>query len=46
MKRCKRAWAIPLPASTQWDIVADQAERAEPVFEELVRQAAQRRRVV
>ncbi len=32
---------IPLPASTQWDIVADQAERAEPVFEELVRQAAQ-----
>ena len=32
---------VPLPASTQWDIVADQAERAEPVFEELVRQAAQ-----
>ena len=32
---------IPLPASTQWDIVAAQAERAEPVFEELVRQAAQ-----
>jgi transposase len=32
---------IPLPPSTQWDIVADQAERAEPVFEELARQAAQ-----
>ena len=32
---------IPLPASTQWDIVADQAERAEPAFEEMVRQAAQ-----
>ena len=32
---------VPLPASTQWDIVADQAERAEPVFEELLRQAAQ-----
>jgi len=32
---------VPLPASTQWDIVADQAEHAEPVFEELVRQAAQ-----
>ena len=32
---------IPLPASTQWDIVAAQAERAEPVFAELVRQAAQ-----
>ena len=32
---------IPLPASTQWDIVEAQAERAEPVLEELVRQAAQ-----
>ena len=32
---------VPLPASTQWDIVADQAERAAPAFEELVRQAAQ-----
>jgi transposase len=32
---------IPLPASTQWDIVAAQAERAEPVFAELVQQAAQ-----
>ena len=32
---------VPLPASTQWDIVAAQAERAEPVFEELLRQAAQ-----
>ena len=32
---------VCLPASTQWDIVADQAERAEPVFQELVRQAAQ-----
>jgi transposase len=32
---------IPLPASTQWDIVAAQAERAEPVFEELIQQAAQ-----
>ncbi len=32
---------IPLPASTQWDIVEAQAERTEPVFEELARQAAQ-----
>ena len=32
---------IPLPASTRWDIVEAQAERAEPLFEELVRQAAQ-----
>jgi hypothetical protein len=32
---------IPLPASTQWDIVKAHAERAEPVFAELVQQAAQ-----
>lgn len=32
---------IPLPASTQWDIVADQADNAEPVYEELIRQAGQ-----
>src|SRR5208282_3121976 len=32
---------VPLPASTQWDIANAQAKRAEPVFEELIRQAAQ-----
>jgi transposase len=32
---------VPLPDATQWEIVADQADRAEPAFEELVRQAAQ-----
>jgi len=32
---------IPLSDSTQWDIVNEQAERAEPVWEELARQAAQ-----
>jgi len=32
---------VPLPASTQWDIVEAQAERAEPIWEELARQAAQ-----
>ena len=32
---------VPLPASTQWDTVNTQAKRAEPVFEELIRQAAQ-----
>jgi transposase len=31
---------IPLPASTQWDIVEAKAERIEPAFEELIRQAA------
>jgi hypothetical protein len=32
---------IPLPASTQWDLVAAGAKLLEPAFQELVRQAAQ-----
>jgi transposase len=32
---------IPLPASTQWDIVAAVAAQLEPAFAELIRQAAQ-----
>jgi transposase len=32
--------SIPLPASTQWDVVRAKAERIEPAFDELVRQAA------
>ncbi len=32
---------IPLPASTQWEIVAGTAELIRPAFEELIRQAAQ-----
>ncbi len=32
---------IPLPASTQWDIVSDAAKMIEPVYDELIRQAAQ-----
>jgi transposase len=32
---------IPLPASTQWDIVRAVATNLEPAFEELIRQAAQ-----
>ena len=31
---------IPLPSSTQWDIVEELAEEIEPVFEEFLRQAA------
>lgn len=34
------AMGIPLPASTQWDIVQDAALSLEPVFEELIRQGA------
>ncbi len=41
MERLEGNVGIPLPASTQWDIVCDQASRAEPVFDELIRQAAQ-----
>ena len=40
-EKLQEGLGIPMPASTQWDIVAAQAKRAEPVFEELVRQAAQ-----
>jgi transposase len=32
---------VPLPASTQWDIVKAVAVNIEPVFDELIRQAAQ-----
>ncbi len=32
---------IPLPASVQWEIVAAAAIRIRPVFDELIRQAAQ-----
>ena len=32
---------IPLPASTQWEIVENVAEGIQPAFEELIRQAAQ-----
>ncbi len=32
---------IPLPASTQWEIVEEVAELLRPTFEELIRQAAQ-----
>jgi transposase len=32
---------IPLPASTQWEIVEETAEAIEPAFGELIRQAAQ-----
>jgi transposase len=40
-EKLQESLGIPLPASTQWDIVEAQAERAEPVFEALIREAAQ-----
>jgi transposase len=40
-ERLQGSLGIPLPASTQWDIVRAQVEHVEPVFAELVRQAGQ-----
>jgi hypothetical protein len=38
---CKGDQGVPLPASTQWDIVQAVAANLAPAFAELVRQAAQ-----
>jgi transposase len=35
------ALGIPLPASTQWEIVSDAADLVRPVYDELIRQGAQ-----
>jgi transposase len=43
LERLEGSLGIPLPAATQWEIVRDSADRIEPVFEELVYQAAQGR---
>jgi transposase len=41
LERLQANLQIPLPASTQWEIVADTATRLEPALAELTRQAAQ-----
>jgi len=41
LERLEASLGIPLPASTQCEIVADRAELIRPAFEELIRQAAQ-----
>ena len=41
IQRLQQALAIPLPATTQWDVVAQAAPRLAPAVEELARQAAQ-----
>jgi transposase len=40
LERLEGNLGIPLPASTQWEMVRDGAERIQPAFEELIRQAA------
>lgn len=41
LERLQGNLGIPLPASTQWEIVENLSHTIEPVFEELIRQAAQ-----
>src|SRR5208283_1293784 len=41
LEQLEDALGIPLPASTQWDIVEKTATPAHPPFKELIRQAAQ-----
>jgi len=41
LEQLEGSLGIPLPASTQWEIARDSAGRIEPVFEAMIRQAAQ-----
>jgi hypothetical protein len=41
LERLERSLGIPLPASTQWELVAGAADLVQPAHEELIRQAAQ-----
>jgi transposase len=41
LEQLQGSLGIPLPASTQWDIMEQTADRIHPVYSELVRQAAQ-----
>jgi transposase len=41
LERLQGSLGLPLPAATQWEIVEHCADVIEPVFEEMIRQAAQ-----
>lgn len=41
LERLQGGLGIPLPAATQWEIVEHSADVIEPVFEQMIRQAAQ-----
>lgn len=41
LARLEQHLGVPLPASTQWDVVKDAAEDLAPVYQELIRVAAQ-----
>lgn len=42
LERLQHTLGVPLPASTQWELMATAAESARPVLEQLILQAAQR----
>ena len=41
IEKLQKGFGIPLPASTQWDLVSKASDKIEPAHEELIRQAAQ-----
>jgi transposase len=41
IEKLQEGLGVPLPASTQWELVQDAAQKLQPVFEELIDQAAQ-----
>lgn len=41
LQKLEQSLGIPLPAATQWELVRDGATALEPVYAELIRQAAQ-----
>lgn len=41
IEKLQAGMGIPLPATTQWELVSEGAKKLEPVFDELVNQAAQ-----
>ncbi len=41
LERMQELMGIPLPAATQWEVVADAAELIKPAHDKLIRQAAQ-----
>jgi transposase len=41
IERLQEGLGVPLPASTQWDLVREDLETVAPVHEEMIRQAAQ-----
>jgi transposase len=41
IEKLQAGMGIPLPASTQWELVEDGAEKLEPAYEQLIDQAAQ-----